>query len=146
MYACIVDFHCEIIKAQVWTAFWLSDTFVWLLYLQPSISTPFQPAQPAQSSGAFGFSNFGQTQPGQFNILYNAYTICFVSCNDWKGVEMDSCSYKSQTKVLESQNAVQTWAFIISQGKSTIHAYIRQRKLENGQKDAKFEHKYPKVN
>ncbi|CAJ1957724.1 unnamed protein product, partial [Sphenostylis stenocarpa] len=29
----------------------------------PSISTPFQPAQPAQSSGAFGFSNFGQTQP-----------------------------------------------------------------------------------
>ncbi|QCE10230.1 nuclear pore complex protein NUP98A isoform X2 [Vigna unguiculata] len=30
----------------------------------PSISTPFQPAQPAQLSGAFGFSNFGQTQPG----------------------------------------------------------------------------------
>ncbi|KAL2325262.1 hypothetical protein Fmac_024320 [Flemingia macrophylla] len=29
----------------------------------PSISTPFQHAQPAQSSGAFGFSNFGQTQP-----------------------------------------------------------------------------------
>ena len=70
----------------------------------------------------------------------------WAGCADWKGVEMDSCSYKSQTKVLESQNAVQTWAFIISQGKSTIHAYIRQRKLENGQKDAKFEHKYPKVN
>lgn len=29
----------------------------------PSLSTPFQPAQPAQSGGAFGFSNFGQTQP-----------------------------------------------------------------------------------
>ncbi|KAG4969083.1 hypothetical protein JHK82_034795 [Glycine max] len=28
-----------------------------------SISTPFQSAQPAQSSGAFGFGNFGQTQP-----------------------------------------------------------------------------------
>ncbi|KAK7269047.1 hypothetical protein RIF29_21762 [Crotalaria pallida] len=30
----------------------------------PSISTPFQPAQPAQPSSNFGFSNFGQTQPG----------------------------------------------------------------------------------
>ncbi|RDY14304.1 Nuclear pore complex protein NUP98A, partial [Mucuna pruriens] len=29
----------------------------------PTISTPFQSAQPAQSGGAFGFSNFGQTQP-----------------------------------------------------------------------------------
>ncbi|XP_027367826.1 nuclear pore complex protein NUP98A isoform X1 [Abrus precatorius] len=29
----------------------------------PSLPTPFQPAQAAQSSGAFGFSNFGQTQP-----------------------------------------------------------------------------------
>ncbi|CAK8572221.1 unnamed protein product [Lathyrus sativus] len=29
----------------------------------PSMSTPFQSAQPAQSSGAFSFSNFGQTQP-----------------------------------------------------------------------------------
>ncbi|XP_004495518.1 nuclear pore complex protein NUP98A isoform X3 [Cicer arietinum] len=29
----------------------------------PSMSTPFQSAQPAQSSGAFAFSNFGQTQP-----------------------------------------------------------------------------------
>lgn len=28
----------------------------------PSLSTPFQPAQPAQTIGAFGFSNFGQTQ------------------------------------------------------------------------------------
>ncbi|KAI5410610.1 hypothetical protein KIW84_055940 [Lathyrus oleraceus] len=27
------------------------------------MSTPFQSAQPAQSSGAFSFSNFGQTQP-----------------------------------------------------------------------------------
>ncbi|CAL0316652.1 unnamed protein product [Lupinus luteus] len=30
----------------------------------PSLSTPFQAAQPAQSSSTFGFSNFGQTQPG----------------------------------------------------------------------------------
>ncbi|CAJ2628359.1 unnamed protein product [Trifolium pratense] len=30
----------------------------------PSMSTPFQTAQPAQSSGTFAFSNFGQTQPG----------------------------------------------------------------------------------
>ena len=29
----------------------------------PSMSTPFQSAQPAQSSGTFSFSNFGQTQP-----------------------------------------------------------------------------------
>ncbi|KAK2456227.1 Nucleoporin autopeptidase [Trifolium repens] len=29
----------------------------------PSLSTPFQTAQPAQSSGTFAFSNFGQTQP-----------------------------------------------------------------------------------
>ncbi|XP_050908261.1 nuclear pore complex protein NUP98A-like [Lathyrus oleraceus] len=29
----------------------------------PSMSTPFQSAQPTQSSGAFSFSNFGQTQP-----------------------------------------------------------------------------------
>ncbi|KAJ1409285.1 hypothetical protein SESBI_22795 [Sesbania bispinosa] len=29
----------------------------------PSLSTPFQPPQAAQSSGAFAFSNFGQTQP-----------------------------------------------------------------------------------
>ncbi|XP_038679219.1 nuclear pore complex protein NUP98A-like isoform X2 [Tripterygium wilfordii] len=28
----------------------------------PSISTPFQPAQPAPTAGAFGFSNFGQTR------------------------------------------------------------------------------------
>uniref|UniRef100_A0A5B7B6E7 Nucleoporin autopeptidase n=1 Tax=Davidia involucrata TaxID=16924 RepID=A0A5B7B6E7_DAVIN len=28
----------------------------------PSLSTPFQPAQPPQTTGAFGFSNFGQTQ------------------------------------------------------------------------------------
>ncbi|XP_038687698.1 nuclear pore complex protein NUP98A-like isoform X2 [Tripterygium wilfordii] len=30
--------------------------------ITPSISTPFQPAQPPQTTGAFGFSNFGQTQ------------------------------------------------------------------------------------
>ncbi|PNX77331.1 nucleoporin autopeptidase, partial [Trifolium pratense] len=30
----------------------------------PSMSTPFQTAQPAQSSGTFAISNFGQTQPG----------------------------------------------------------------------------------
>ncbi|KAF8402371.1 hypothetical protein HHK36_013326 [Tetracentron sinense] len=28
----------------------------------PSLSTPFQPPQPAQTAGAFSFSNFGQTQ------------------------------------------------------------------------------------
>ncbi|KAM7525984.1 hypothetical protein LguiA_015886 [Lonicera macranthoides] len=28
----------------------------------PSLSTPFQPAQPSQTMSAFGFSNFGQTQ------------------------------------------------------------------------------------
>ncbi|XP_057966767.1 nuclear pore complex protein NUP98A isoform X2 [Malania oleifera] len=28
----------------------------------PSLTTPFQLAQPAQATGAFGFSNFGQTQ------------------------------------------------------------------------------------
>lgn len=70
----------------------------------------------------------------------------WAGCAGWKGVEMDGCRYKSQTKVSESQNAVQTWAFIISQWKSTIHAYIIQRKLENGQKYAKLKHKYPKVN
>ncbi|XP_020547830.1 nuclear pore complex protein NUP98A isoform X2 [Sesamum indicum] len=30
----------------------------------PSLATPFQSAQPAQSSGGFSFSNFGQSQPG----------------------------------------------------------------------------------
>ncbi|KAI4357238.1 hypothetical protein L6164_001198 [Bauhinia variegata] len=30
----------------------------------PSLSTPFQPTQTAQTGGAFSFSNFGQTQPG----------------------------------------------------------------------------------
>ncbi|WJX55187.1 hypothetical protein P8452_40987 [Trifolium repens] len=35
---------------------------IWL-YLHPSLSKPFQTAQPAQSSGTFSFSNFGQTQP-----------------------------------------------------------------------------------
>ncbi|KAG8372377.1 hypothetical protein BUALT_Bualt12G0059900 [Buddleja alternifolia] len=29
----------------------------------PSLSTPFQSAQPAQGSGGFSFSNFGQSQP-----------------------------------------------------------------------------------
>ncbi|XP_061342634.1 nuclear pore complex protein NUP98A isoform X2 [Gastrolobium bilobum] len=33
----------------------------------PSMSTPFQPAQVAQSSGTFAFSNYGQTQPGNFS-------------------------------------------------------------------------------
>jgi hypothetical protein len=37
--------------------------------LQPSMSTPFQTAQPAQSSGTFAFSNFGQTQPVQRVVL-----------------------------------------------------------------------------
>jgi len=66
---------CEMPNAPVCTAFWISNTFViWISYQQPSISTPFQPAQPAQLSGAFGFSNFGQTQPGQFIILSYVYT------------------------------------------------------------------------
>ncbi|XP_022762378.1 nuclear pore complex protein NUP98A-like isoform X3 [Durio zibethinus] len=30
----------------------------------PTFASPFQPAQPAQTSGAFSFSNFGQTQSG----------------------------------------------------------------------------------
>ncbi|KAK6250875.1 hypothetical protein SCA6_004880 [Theobroma cacao] len=30
----------------------------------PSFASPFQPAPPAQTSGAFSFSNFGQTQSG----------------------------------------------------------------------------------
>ncbi|XVF10251.1 hypothetical protein REPUB_Repub07fG0166700 [Reevesia pubescens] len=30
----------------------------------PSFASPFQPAQPAQTSGAFSFSNYGQTQSG----------------------------------------------------------------------------------
>ncbi|KAJ4956227.1 hypothetical protein NE237_013010 [Protea cynaroides] len=30
----------------------------------PSLSTPFQSVQPSQTSGAFPFGNFGQTQPG----------------------------------------------------------------------------------
>jgi nuclear pore complex protein Nup98-Nup96 len=62
------------------------------------MSTPFQTAQPAQSSGTFAFSNFGQTQPvqssgasafsnfgqtqpdGQFNILVMVahFFVCFM--------------------------------------------------------------------
>ncbi|KAL2458326.1 Nuclear pore complex protein [Forsythia ovata] len=35
----------------------------------PSLSTPFQPSQPTQSSGGFGFSNFGQPQTASASIF-----------------------------------------------------------------------------
>ncbi|XP_019428183.1 PREDICTED: nuclear pore complex protein NUP98A-like isoform X4 [Lupinus angustifolius] len=45
----------------------------------PSLSTPFQPAQPAQSSSTFGFSNFGQTQPGSAPGMFGQNNFGFSS-------------------------------------------------------------------
>ncbi|CAL0299969.1 unnamed protein product [Lupinus luteus] len=45
----------------------------------PSLSTPFQPAQPAQSSSTFGFSNFGQTQPGSTPGMFGQNNFGFSS-------------------------------------------------------------------
>lgn len=36
--------------------------------MQPSFSSPFQ---PGQTSGAFSFNNFGQTQPGRRSFILN---------------------------------------------------------------------------
>ncbi|KAL2468866.1 Nuclear pore complex protein [Forsythia ovata] len=35
----------------------------------PTLSTPFQPSQPTQSSGGFGFSNFGQPQTASASVF-----------------------------------------------------------------------------
>ncbi|CAK9168190.1 unnamed protein product [Ilex paraguariensis] len=45
-----------------WSTILECSKFIHHLYLKPSISTPFQVSQPSQSTGAFGFSNFGQMQ------------------------------------------------------------------------------------
>ncbi|XVE58209.1 hypothetical protein DITRI_Ditri04bG0151700 [Diplodiscus trichospermus] len=41
----------------------------------PSFTSPFQPAQPAQTSGAFSFSNFGQTQSGGGSSIFGQSNI-----------------------------------------------------------------------
>ncbi|GLT64670.1 hypothetical protein SLA2020_371480 [Shorea laevis] len=40
----------------------------------PTFSSSFQPAQPAQTTGSFGFSNFGQTQPGGTSSIFGQNT------------------------------------------------------------------------
>lgn len=48
-----------------------TNGFVFFLLSQATLSTPIQPAALAQSSGAFSFGNFGQTQSG---------ILCFSDC------------------------------------------------------------------
>lgn len=47
-----------------------------LLYKKPSLSAPFQLAQPSQNTGVFGIGNFGQTQAGNF-VVFNLYHIFY---------------------------------------------------------------------
>ncbi|XXG84753.1 hypothetical protein AAC387_Pa10g2206 [Persea americana] len=65
----------------------------------PSISSPSQAVTPAQTSGAFSFSNFGLTQPpassglGGISNVFGQGTFCAIAAPDGSFVVLHGCAH-----------------------------------------------------